>query len=77
LTIDPKWIYWSTDDFASLDPDSDQVSSLLFVTRKKEVCIIYKPTHIINGEGKLSTIIGNIYDKSSTPAIVKIDKDKI
>ncbi len=77
MTINLKWIYWSTDDFASLDSNSDQVLSLLFVTRKKEVCTIYKITCIINGEGKVSTIIGNIYDKDSTPAIVKINKDKI
>jgi hypothetical protein len=51
--------------------------SLLFVARKKEVCTIYKPTCVINGEGKLSAIIGDIYDKGSNPTIVKLNKDKI
>ena len=41
--IDPEWIFWSKNEFRQgLAPK--QVSSLLFITRKKEICVIYKPT---------------------------------
>ncbi len=49
--INPNWIYWSTEDFVNLKPNSNQVLSLLFITRKKEVCTIFKPMRVIDGEG--------------------------
>ena len=31
--VDPKWIYWSTSDFAKIDPDSNQIAALFYLTR--------------------------------------------
>jgi hypothetical protein len=39
--VNPEWIYWSKNDLGkSIDPE--QISSLLFITRKKEIHVIYK-----------------------------------
>jgi hypothetical protein len=74
--IDPEWIFWSTSEFGQgISPE--QVSSLLFITRKKEICLIYKPTPIYNDKNELISIIGNMFDDSSSPAFFKINKDKI
>ncbi len=73
--INPEWIFWSKNKFGSLAPE--QVSSILFITREKEICVIYKPTPILNKRNKLTAIIGNMFDESSSPAIFKIDKDNI
>jgi hypothetical protein len=66
-------------DFAGLNSESNQVAALLFISRKKEVCIVYKPMPVKNAEGKLLGIIGNLYDKGSTPAIIviKIHGDEV
>ncbi len=41
--INPEWIFWSKNEFGQgIAPE--QISSLLFVTRKKEICVLYKPT---------------------------------
>ncbi len=65
--VNPEWIYRSKNDLGkSINPE--QISSLLFVTRKKEICIIYKPTPIFNDKGKLSAIIGNMSNMGITPA---------
>ncbi len=75
-TVNPEWIYWSKIDLGkSIKPK--QVSSLLFITRKKEVCVIYKLTPIFNDKGKLSAIIGSMFDEGSTPAFLKIDNDEV
>jgi hypothetical protein len=73
--INPKWIFWSKNEFGSLAPK--QVSSILFITRKKEICVIYKPTPILDERNELTAIIGNMFDESSSPAFFKIDKDDI
>jgi hypothetical protein len=74
--VDPAWIFWSRNEFGQgLTPE--QVSSLLFITRKKEICVIYKPTPVFNDRNKLIAIIGNMFDESSSPAFFKIDKDDI
>jgi hypothetical protein len=70
-------IHWSPMDFAALNSESNQVTTLLFISRKKEVCIVYKPMPIKNVESKLLGIIGNLYDEGNTPAIVKFDDDEI
>ena len=74
--VDPSWIFWSRNDFAR-DLAPEQVSSLLFITRKKEICVIYKPTPVFNERNELIAIIGNMFDESSSPAFFKIDKDDI
>jgi hypothetical protein len=74
--INLKWIVWSKNEFGQgIAPK--QVSSLLFITRKKEICVLYKPTPVFNDRNKLITIIGNMFDKSSSPAFFKIDNDEI
>ena len=74
--VDPLWIFWSQNEFAhGLAPE--QVSSLLFITHKKEICVIYKPTPFFNKRNELIAIIGNMFDESSSPAFFKIDKDDI
>jgi hypothetical protein len=52
-------------------------AALLFVTRKKEIEIIYKPTPVVVDTGNLQAILGNMLDNESTPAIIKINGDKV
>jgi hypothetical protein len=74
--VNPEWIFWSKSDFKrGLAPDD--VSSVIFITRKKEVSVIYKPTPVINERDELISIIGNMFDESSSPAFFKIDQDEI
>ena len=75
--VDPEWIYWSTSEFAKIDPESNQIAALLHLNRKKEVSLLFKPTPILNHEGKLIGILGNLLDEASTPAIAKIDADEV
>jgi hypothetical protein len=76
--VDPGWLYWTTPEFKKFNPDSDQVSALLFVTRKKEIGILYKPTPILDADKKkLLGIIGNMLAEGSTPAIIKNDGGEI
>ena len=76
-TVDPDWIYWTQSHFTSIAPDSQQISSLLFITRKKEIEILFKPTPVVTSEGKLEGIIGNMFDEGSTPAIIRINGEDI
>jgi len=74
--INSDWIQWTKTNFKNIDADS--ISALLFITRNKEIEIIYKPTPIINdANGKLEGIMGNMFDDGSTPAIIKIDSGDI
>jgi hypothetical protein len=74
--INCKWIFWSKNEFGQgIAPK--QVSSLLFITRKKEMCVLYKPTSVFNDRNELNAIIGNMFDKSSSLAFFKIKKDEI
>ncbi len=74
--VNPEWIFWSKNEFGQgIAPE--QVSSLLFITRKKEICVIYKPTLVSNNRNELIAIIGNMFDESSSPAFFKVDKDEI
>ena len=75
--VDPEWIYWSTSNFAKNDPDSNQIVALLYLMRKKEISILFKPTPILNHEGKLLGILGNLLNKASTPVITKIDANEV
>jgi hypothetical protein len=76
--INQGWFYWTTPDFQKINPDLDQVAALIFITRKKEIGIIYKPTPVLDAEKKkLLRIIGNMLEEGSTPAIIKIDGGEI
>ena len=73
--VTPEWIFWSRLEFQrSLTPD--EVSSIIFITHKKEISVIYKPTPVTDKD-ELVCIIGNMFDESSSPAFFKIDLDKI
>ena len=77
LIVDPKWIYWSRGNFAGIDPHVDQIAALLFLTRKKQVALLFKPTPILNNEGKLLGILGNLLDEGSVPIVTKIDVNEV
>jgi hypothetical protein len=74
--VNPKWIFWSKHNLGqSITPE--QVSSLVFITRNKEICVLYKPTPVFNDRNELTAIIGNMFNESSSPAFFKIEKDEI
>jgi hypothetical protein len=76
--VDPGRLYWSTPEFKKTNPDSDQVAAFLFVSRKKEIGVLYKPTPILDADkNKLLGIIGNMLEEGSTPAIIKIEGGEI
>ena len=75
--LDPSWFNWSLDDFIKINPKSNKIAALLYVTRKREIGIIYKPTPIMKQDGTLEGIIGNMFSKKCTPAFFKIDGDEI
>ncbi len=76
--IDPNWITWSLNDFANLDPHSKSVAALMiYVTRKRDIGMIFKPTPVKDWDSKLQGIIGNIFNKISAPALMKINGDEI
>jgi hypothetical protein len=75
--INVGWINWSAKDFKNLDPESNQIATLVFVTQKLNICTIYKPTPIKNDDGSLSGIIGNMLDEKSTPEFIKIDGKEV
>ena len=70
------WIHWTKSHFKTIKADS--ISALLFITRNKEIEIIYKPTPIINdANGGFEGIMGNMFEDGSTSAIIKIDSDNM
>ncbi len=75
--VDCEWIHWSTADYKSIDPDSNSIAALIFIIRRKEIEIIYKPTPVVDDKGNLLAILGNMLDNGSTPAIVMVNGDKV
>jgi hypothetical protein len=76
LAVNPGWLYWSTPEFKKTNPDSDQVAAFLFVSRKKEIGVLYKPTPVLDKDkNKLLGIIGNMLEEGSTP--IKIEGGEI
>jgi hypothetical protein len=64
--VDPGWLYWSTPEFKKTNPDSDRVAAFLFVLRKKEIGVLYKPTPVLDTDkNKLLGIIGNMLEERS------------
>ena len=77
-TVNANWVYWTKSNFKNIESDSNQISALLYITKNKEIEIIYKPTPIINDStGELEGIMGNMFDDGSTPAIIKIEGDDV
>ncbi len=70
-------IFWCTPDFKIISPGSEQIAALLFINKKKEIRIIYRPTPIVSTDGKPLGIIGNMLEEGSTPAIIKIDGEEV
>jgi hypothetical protein len=52
------------EDFKSLKPESNRIAALVYITQRKNVCTIYKPTPVKNDNGTLSGIIGNMLDEN-------------
>ena len=70
--VNVDWIYWSKSKFKRIEPDSNHIAALLFITRKKEIEILYRPTPVIDDVGNLEGIIGDMLDEESTPGIIKV-----
>jgi hypothetical protein len=70
-------MYWSRSVFKDINPDLNKNAVLFFVTRKKEIEIIYKPTPVVDNAGNLQAILGNMLDNGSTPVIIKIDGEEV
>jgi len=70
---------WPSQSFADLLNDNTTVASFVYVTKKKNIGTIYKPTLIFSDNSKKTVIgmLGNAYDEGSVPAIVKIDTDEL
>ena len=77
LIVKQGWIFWSTPNFKTISPDSEQIAALLFINKKKEIGIIYRPTPVVSTDSKLPGIIGNMLEEGSTPAIIKIDGKEV
>jgi hypothetical protein len=76
LTIDANWlISWMVKNFANID--NNQVATLLFVTRRKDIGLIFKPTFVKLDDSTLIGLIGNMFDEKSTPAFIKIEGEEI
>ncbi len=75
--VDRDWIFWTHSEFKKIAPDSNKIAALLYITRKKEIEIIYRPTPIIDNGDHLLGIIGNMLDDGSIPAIVKVNGEDI
>ena len=73
--VNPEWIFWSKNDYQRYLA-SDEASSVLFVTSKKEIALIYMPTPVIDKD-EFECLLGNMFDESSSPAFFKIDSDEI
>ena len=73
--VNPEWIFWSKHDYQRYLA-SDEASSVLFVTSKKEIALIYMPTPVIDKD-EFECLLGNMFDESSSPAFFKIDSDEI
>ncbi len=67
----------SRGNFAGIDPHLDQIATLLILTRKKQVALLFKPTPILNSKGNLLGILGNLLDKGSMPVVAKIDFNEV
>jgi hypothetical protein len=77
LIVKQGWIFWSTPNFKTISPNSEQIGTLLFINKNKEIRIIYRPTPIVSTDGKLLGIIGNMLEEGSTAAITKIDGKEV
>ncbi len=76
LTIDANWlISWTVKHFANID--KNQVAALFFVTRRKDVGLIFKSTPVKLDDSTLISLIGNMFDEKSTPAFIKIEGEEI
>jgi hypothetical protein len=75
--VDSSWFTWSLGDFTNINPKSNKIAALLYVTRKNKIGVIYKPTPIKKPDGTLVGIISNMFSEKYTPAFFIIDGDKI
>ncbi len=69
----PNWFTWMKADFSKISTESSQVAALVRINRSLDLVILYKPIPVIATNGTLSAIIGNLNDKKSEPAFIKIN----
>jgi hypothetical protein len=60
LMVEQGWIIWSTPNFKTISPNSDQIATLLFINKKKEIGIINRPTPVVSMDDKLLGILGSM-----------------
>ncbi len=72
MIVEHGWIFWSTPNFKAISLNSDQIAALLFISKKMEIGIIFRPTPVVSMDGKLLGIIDNMLEEGSSPAIIKI-----
>ena len=71
--INPGWISQSFDETLK----DTNIASFVYITKRKNVGVIYKPTPILGDNGIIIGIIGNANNEGSSPAIIKIHFDEI
>ena len=69
----PNWLMWTKDGFSKISIQPSQVAALVGINKNLKLVMLYKPIPIIAPNGSLSAIIGNLNDKKSEPAFIKID----
>jgi hypothetical protein len=74
--LDPSWINLSLSNFTSLDPKSEEVVALLYITHKREIGVIFKPTPVKSQDRNFEGIIGNMFLKKH-PCFIKIDAEEV
>jgi hypothetical protein len=77
LIVKQGWIFCSSPNFKAISVNSDQIAALLFISKKKEIGIIYRPTPVAITDGKQLGIIGNMLEEGSTPTIIKINGKEV
>jgi hypothetical protein len=75
--LNPSWIDWSLGNFITLDPESEQVVALLYITRKREIGIIFKSIPVENQDRNFEGIIGHVLSNKSTPVFLKLNANEV
>ena len=71
------FLTWTKSNFAAIPSDSNDIAALAGINRENELVVIFRPLPIISPAGDLIAVAGNIHDKRSEPAFIKINDDCI
>jgi hypothetical protein len=78
LQSQPQTLHtWAKSDFAAIPADSNNIAALASINHENELVVIFRPLPINSPAGDLIAIAGNMSDKRSKPAFIKINKDCI